>query len=250
MEYLSGKLLRAFKKSVDLTLEERTNKIINQQKAISKELNQQSWVIFNKKRVEINIQDQNIFEIIYPLVKKGMNTGLITRTRYNQEDIPDTQSRVTFYSTKRVNSSALSITHSLGYYGRFNESESVSIENFETDCIFENRDVFIGLIKCILDFYNPDVLYLTGEEEFRKKTKRNIENFETNNAPWTGWFVYLSNKILPNCNAIDFCNITKMVNGHLIETTDCEIFDQNNEIHCKNALKLEDWFIENNIRTK
>src|ERR1700743_3146492 len=93
--------LRAFKPAVNLTLAERTERILLQQRFIADELKIWTWYLVDK--TEIDISDDAFYDSIYKQAKKGMNAGRAEIIRYQPNDIPDLQSTCFFMLSPKLN---------------------------------------------------------------------------------------------------------------------------------------------------
>lgn len=233
--------LRAYKPADDLTLSERTERIIQQQRAISDELNIWTWYMYDK--AEIDIGNDACYDPIYKKVKKGMNTKRVKIIRYQPNDIPDMQSTCFFIRSKNFIPEPFLITHSLGWRGNYSESECINADNFKNSPEMNNKAAILKLTNKIIDEYKPISLYITS-----KNYHRNIAKLP-DNTPWTGWITYLDNSIRLPKKRPDFCQVQTKANGMLFQVCD-EMFDDNNPKHSTTALQLEDWFRKNKIKIK
>lgn len=239
--------LRVTKKAIDLTLEQRTHEVIRNQQAIAKILDKYEWVISDPKgkyhKVDIfNLTDE-AKEFIYREVKAGMNTGLTTRTRYKPGDTPDQQSAAYFLADRK----SYFIHHNLGYYGNYNVQQHIFFNYVDLDKALYTAQNMKKLVEGIISFYGPEEVVISGDEKFRSMTRYYNPDVRTN-IPAVGWLIYLSNEHKLDSSKIDFCSVTQLENGILIDTANGETFDSGNQRHVSNALLLEQWFIDNNIR--
>jgi len=229
--------LRAFKPANNLTLAQRAEIILHQQRIISDELKFWTWFV---DRTELDIRQDSSYDIIYAQVKKGMNAKMVKITRYNPNDTPDLQSSCIFVYSRKLQDS-LVITHRLGFFSHpFQESESISIDKINNPIQFESQEVIEGLVNKIISSYKPITLYLSSKNYFHSVAKN------PDNIPWTGWLTYLDNSIKIPATYPDFCEVKKTLSGNLFKTTS-DLFNEDNPQHTDNALKLEKWFVDNSV---
>jgi len=233
--------LSAFKPAENLTLAERAERILSQQRFIADEL--QRWTWFLTDKTEIDIRDDACYDLIYKQAKKGMNAKMVKITRYQPGDIPDTQSTCLFFITKKFYPEPFSVSHRLGYYGNYDKNESIGVKHFANAEHLNNQGTITGLFEAIESKYKPRELYVTTEEYFHNHSKT------PNDTPRTGWITYLDNSIKLPKSKPDFCKVIQRPLGTIFQTTE-GLFDDGNPKHIDNALRLEQWFVVNNVNTQ
>lgn len=233
--------LRAIKPAENLTLAQRTERILSQQRFISDEL--KTWAWFLTDKTEIDIRDDACKHLIYKQVKKGLNAKMVKIIRYQPDDIPDAQSSCIFIISKKFYPEPFIVSHRLGYYGEYSKTESINVDQFIREKHLNNEPTITALIERILKEYKPRELYLSSKEYFH-----NYSN-TPETEPWTGWITYLDNSIHLPKSKPKFCKVNQTPSGTIFQTTD-DLFDENNPEHIKNALRLEKWFKDNNVSTQ
>jgi hypothetical protein len=231
--------LRAYKPAKDLTLADRTELIIRQQRFISDELKIWTWYMFDKTRIDI--RDDACYDLIYKRAKKGMNTKRLSIIRYQPNDIPDLQSTCFFLLTKSFPPDPFLTMHQLGWHGKYSEYECINVDHFNNAPEFYNPSAIIGLMDRIIDEYKPALLYITSGHYHRNIAKL------PEHTPWTGWITYLDNCITLPKSLPNFCEVQHKANGTLFKVCE-EMFDDNNSKHTGTALKLEKWFKSNKVK--
>lgn len=153
--------LRAYKPAQNLTLSERTERIIRQQRFISDELKIWTWYMSDK--TEIDVRDDSCYDLIYKRAKKGMNTKRVNIVRYQPNDIPDMQSTCLFLHSKNFPPDPFLIMHQLGWCGEYSKSECINANNFLNASEMNNKSAILKLMNKIIDDYKPTSLYLTSK---------------------------------------------------------------------------------------
>jgi len=231
--------LRAFKPAENLTIAQRAERILLQQRFIADELKIWAWYLTDK--TEIDIRDDACYDLIYKQAKKGLNAKLVKITRYQPNDIADAQSTCMFLTSPKFIPVPLIITHKLGYCGRYNESETIGFDHFINEESLNNETVLSSLVDRIITEYKPRELYLSTTKYFHDVAKT------PDDIAWTGWITYLDNSInLPKLKP-DFCQTEQKQTGMLFKTS-ANMFDDSNPEHVDTALRLEQWFTQNKVK--